>query len=178
MCTLPMRAVTERGVRIDRCANDHTFFDLGELGQVDPRGAAFEEALLATSMDLQPEQRRRPCARCGTTMVHLEHEGQKAEVCQGCGAILLWVDLSQVPRSPGPPEPTGSRGSSAVSDVAFVALEASSGLEDIVDVAEVAIDSEVTGVAFELVATGAEAGFSVLGAVLEAVGAILGALAE
>lgn len=90
MCTLPMKRVVVRGVEIDRCANDHTFFDRRELGQVDARGAAFEQALVDASVGRDPGERNRPCARCSTTMAHLEHEGQKAEVCPSCGGVLLW----------------------------------------------------------------------------------------
>lgn len=90
MCTLPMKRIVVRDVEIDHCANDHRFFDRHELGRVDPRGAAFEAALVAATEGLEAGDRRRACARCSTTMVHLEHDGQKAEVCKQCGGILLW----------------------------------------------------------------------------------------
>lgn len=181
ICTLPMFAYDNRGVELDACANDHTFFDLGEITSVLPDGALLEEQLMERVTDAEPGKRR--CPRCSTAMLETAHETRRAGVCPGCGGIVLWSAVPDLTAtSPSQRASSGASGSDVLTTsilIADVGLDI--GLDT--DLGEGALDAGAAlvggaGSALDLVGSAASATAELSSHLISGVLEFLGALLE
>lgn len=183
ICTLPMQVRHDRGVELDVCANDHTFFDADELANTDPLGAELEARLFSRVEGVPANSRK--CPRCRGSLRHTDHDGRQAEVCVACGGIVLWTvkwtedelvgvaaAFTAVPQPTGRPVADGiAMGLDGAADLAEVAVDLAVDGPDLLDAAGGAVD--LAGGAVELAGGAAELALHAVGGVFSFLGALL-----
>lgn len=165
-CATAMRPHMAGSVEVDLCDGCGTaFLDPGELAQLTDREDHVDDALTAEAFaaDASP----RLCAQCGQTPRHLQAGELGADVCLGCGGVLLdsasWARASALALEPAPTR------ASLPADLGGAGIEVGVAVVDGLVTSPSVADADV-------LVEAAGAGAGVLGEALELGGAVIGGL--